>query len=436
MLCRTVTEIKRGIMNLFLITVLICAMAIQQTEGIRKNIKRDVESKFQMGSEVHPENRKAGLTEEIASLFTRFTFRLYNEIALQSSTDNIFFSPFSITAALALLSSGARSATQEELIDAFGLANRNESEVNKMHAHIGDLLKSLTKENSDFQLSTGNLLHIDKSLQVSQKFVNDTAHYYKAEVFPVDFSKPQQAKQTINDIIEKETKGKIKELFEEIDPSAKLILTNYIYFKGKWKYAFDPKHTRDWTFHVDETKSVDVPMMFRDDTEDFEMLYDTKCSTTVLQLPYTGKASMLLLLPEKGELAKLEKSLSPKKFKFWLNNLKMGSAEIHFPKLSMEKKYDVKRILRRMGIKSLFTNAANFSGISDEGNLKVSEVVHKAVLEVDESKTEAAAGTGIQVVFYSMPAQIIFNRPFILMIYEEHTGKVLFMGRVVDPTKK
>ncbi|XP_067847138.1 alpha-1-antiproteinase-like [Heptranchias perlo] len=372
----------------------------------------------------------------VSSANADFAFNLYKEIANQS-TSNIFFSPLSISTALAMLSLGTRSVTCQQLFKGLHFKNMTQERITQMNSGYKHLLQTLTAENSELQLFTGNSLHIQKGFAVQPNFLNETKKFYNAEVFTLDFNlDPQNARQQINDYVKKVTKGKVEEIFTTIDPSTKMLLINYIFFKGKWKNPFDPAATEETFFNVNKTTKVNVQMMYQNNR--FNKIADRDLFSTIIRLPYTGNASMIAILPAEGKLEYVEQNLSREKFEEWRQQLGYNKnlLRLSFPKLSLSKSYKLKNILTEMGIRDLFTSDADLFGISENENLEVSQVVHEATLDIDEKATKAAAVTEVKIVPLSVQTSVKFNRPFILMIYEENTNNILFLGRIKDPSQK
>ncbi|KAL3052858.1 hypothetical protein OYC64_005390 [Pagothenia borchgrevinki] len=217
---------------------------------------------------------------------------------------------------------------------------------------------------------------------------------------------------------------------KDLEASDKLELSNYVYFKGR--LPFERLHTVPRSFQLNATSSVEVSMMFRDDSSEVMMLYDTNCSATVVRLEYSERLASLLLLP-KAELQPLEDCLSDSRMSFWLSNLKPGRAEILFPKFHLRKSYNLDSLLRNSGVSSIFSDSADFARISRK-TLKLVKAPHEVMLEVEETESEDGGRPDILLDF-SVPPRITFNRPFMLIIYDDLTGLILFMGRIIDPTE-
>ncbi|NXC22562.1 ZPI inhibitor, partial [Corythaeola cristata] len=203
---------------------------------------------------------------------------------------------------------------------------------------------------------------------------------------------------------------------------------------GKWVYPFNSKFTEIETFHINKYRSVQVPMMFK--TDKVNSTFDENLRCTVIKLPYKGKAHMLIAIPEKeGDYISLEDHLTTELVESWLGNMKIRKVDISFPKFKLEQKYKLKKLLHALGIKNLFTRTADLSHLTDEGYAAVSQVVQKAVIEVDEEGTEATAASGSEITAFTVPPVIKVDRPFLFMIFEETFKTLLFIGRVVDPTE-
>ncbi|KAM6256116.1 protein Z-dependent protease inhibitor isoform 2-T2 [Spheniscus humboldti] len=220
-----------------------------------------------------------------------------------------------------------------------------------------------------------------------------------------------------------------KQLKDNITMNEELLLV-----QGKWVYPFNSKFTETETFHINKYRSVQVPMMFKSDK--VNSTFDENLRCTVIKLPYKGKAHMLIVIPEKeGDYISLEDHLTTELVESWLGNMKTRKVDISFPKFKLEQKYKMKKLLHALGIKNLFTRMADLSHLTDQGYVAVSQVVQKAVIEVDEEGTEATAATGSEITAFTVPPVIKVDRPFLFMIFEETFKTLLFIGRVVDPTE-
>nr|XP_012313703.1 alpha-1-antitrypsin isoform X3 [Aotus nancymaae] len=375
----------------------------------------------------HPTQNK------IAPNLAEFTLRLYRQLAHQSNTTNIFFSPVSIATAFAMLSLGTKADTHTEILEGLNF-NLTETPEAQIHEGFQELLHTLNQSDSQLQLTTGNGLFLNESLKLVDKFLEDVKKLYHSEAFSVNFRDTEKAKKQINDYVEKGTQGKIVDLVEELDEDTVFALVNYIFFKGKWERPFEVKNTKEEDFHVDQVTTVKVPMMRR--LGMFNIHYCEKLKGWVLLMKYLGNATALFFLPDDGKLQHLENELTHDVISRALELETRSSVNLHLPKLSITGTYDLKPVLSQLGITKVFSNAADLSGVTKEAPLKLSKAVHKAVLTMDEKGTEAAGATLLEAITMSIPPEVKFDRPFIFLMFEQNTKSPLFMGKVVNPTQK
>ncbi|KAG5841225.1 hypothetical protein ANANG_G00197300 [Anguilla anguilla] len=388
----------------------------------------------------HPQHSNHGVHNDSAAGSLKiykenldFAFHLYKHISAQpdSQSKNVFFSPLSVSVALAALSLGARGKTHQQLFEGLGFNSTDitEEEVNQAFQHIHHNLN----EKSDVNL--GNALFIGQDFKPRPEFLESMKRYYQSEGFSTDFGKTEQAKEQINKYVDEKTKGKITQLVEEVDPLTVMYLINYMYFKGKWEIPFDPKKTVEDNFHVDDKTTVPVQMMYAKD--DFRVFHDEEISTHVLRLHYSESVSMMLVLPENG-LQGLEEVVCKDHLWKWIKSAKKRKYIVHVPKLSLKTSYQLKAILSEMGITDIFEDAADLTGISEQGNLVVSKVLHKATLDVDEAGTTATAATGVEIAERGIvidPPAMKFDRPFMVFLLSRETRSILFMGKIVNPAE-
>ncbi|XP_030627862.1 alpha-1-antitrypsin homolog [Chanos chanos] len=362
-----------------------------------------------------------------------FAFSLYRKLnALPDSKGkNIFFSPVSISMALSLLALGAKEHTHSEIYRVLEYSNLQPAQVNEGYEH---LLHMLNHSRDAFQLEMGTSLAVRQGFKPLDKFLQDAQHYYQSEAFTADFSKPDVAAQEINKYIAKKTEDMITDLVKDVDKDTVMMLISYLFFKGQWYGAFDAKDTRKDDFHVDENTKVTVDMMWREGV--YEYYIDLANHITILMLPYKGNASMMILLPDEGKMQEVEGLLSKEQIKHWRDSLWRAELTVSVPKFSISATYSLADTLKEMGMVSAFSESADLSGISETEQLMLSKVAHKAVLNVDEKGTEAAAVTTVQFApqMYLPKLKIDLNRPFLLLIVEDSTRTILFMGKITDPT--
>jgi serpin B len=350
-----------------------------------------------------------------------FAFKLYGQ--LRTAEGNLFFSPASIEAALAMTREGAASNTLRQM----------------------SLLLPETavppNAGTNVTLESANALWVDKKFPILEKFQTSVQKKYGTEIRPADFTgQPEVERGNVNRWVEEKTRDKIKNLLApgSVKTDTRLILVNAIYFKGDWLHAFEKERTADKPFWMTPETSTNVPMMTMK-PERFGYMENE--SFQCLELPYQGEeVSMLIVLPkEKDGLACIEKGLSADALADWSGALRKEEIEVHLPRFKIESQFDsLVKTLSALGMTDAFNpSLADFSGISSEP-LFISDVVHKAFVQVDEKGTEAAAATGIIMRTTSMPMKPkVFraDHPFLFLIRAKESGTILFIGKVCNPVK-
>jgi serpin B len=362
-----------------------------------------------------------------------FAFDLYAQVAKKDG--NLFFSPYSISAALAMTSAGARNQTLAEMEKALHFPAQE-----RLHPAFATLHREINgdgKAKRAYELRTANKLWGQKGLGFRPEFLKLTADNYGAGLEEVDFvGATEAARLKINGWAEKETNDKIKDLLKPgiLTGDTRLVLTNAIYFKGDWQYQFKKDQTREGAFQIGDGKSVKAPMMHQKGNFKFAFLPDL----SALELPYSGKdLSMIVLLPHKTDgLPALEKKLNADLVNAVMGRLMPTSRlEVTLPKFKTTSEFSLKEALQALGMKQAFNNGADLSGLTGSPDLKIADVVHKAFVDVNEEGTEAAAVTGVVVELKSAPPAFNADHPFVFLIRDNRNGSVLFLGRIVDPSK-
>lgn len=361
-----------------------------------------------------------------------FTFDLFRALVEAGPDQNIFFSPLSISMTLAMISLAARSNTKAQILEGLGLSLQGVPEE-ELHKTFHRLLQELSQPKEDLQLSLGNALFVKPTVHIQDTFLSAMRMLYLADTFPTNFEDPQGAQKQINDYVAKQTKGKIVDLVKDLDGSEIMVMVNYIFFKAKWETNFNLKSTKTQDFHVTSEMVVQVPMMTREDQ--YYYLQDRNLFCKVVAVPYQGNATAFFILPNKGRMGQVEAGLNQVTLRNWLKMLTKRKLQLYLPKFSIEGSYQLDKILPKLGIRDIFTSHADLTGFTNHSNIQVSEMVHKAVVEVDESGTKAAAATNTVFAFRSAwvgSQTIVFNRPF-LMVIVENTENILFLGKLMHP---
>ncbi|ELK01168.1 corticosteroid-binding globulin [Pteropus alecto] len=360
-----------------------------------------------------------------------FAFNLYKHLVASAPGKNVFISPVSISMALAMLSLGARGHTRAQLLQGLGF-NLTETPEAKIHQGFRKLHHLLSKSDDTLEMIMGNTVFLNQSLELLESFSADTKHYYELDTLATDFQDWARASRQINEYIKNKTQGKIMDSFLELDSPATLILVNYIFFKGMWAHPFDQGSTREENFYVNETTLVQVPMMFQ--SREIKYLKDPLLPCQLVQLDYVGNSTVFFVLPNAGEMDAVVTALSRDTIQRWSDSLTSRQVDLYIPKVSISEAYDLGSLLEDMGIADLLTQQANFSGITQESQLKLSKVVHKAMLQLDEKGVQEAAPTGVSLKVESEPITIHFNRPFIIMLFDEFTWSSLFLVKAMNLT--
>ncbi|XP_045919349.1 leukocyte elastase inhibitor-like isoform X1 [Micropterus dolomieu] len=386
-------------------------------------------------------SKKMTTSTPLSKANTTFSLALFKKLSDDDKTANVFFSPFSISSALAMVMLGARGNTAKQMSESLKTQNLQDD----VHVSFAQLLCELNKAGAPYALSVANRLYGEQSYQFIEDFLGKTKKHYKAELEPLDFkTSSESARVHINSWVEKQTQGKIKDVLGHgvVDSMTRLVLVNAIYFKGNWNKQFEKSSTSDAPFRLNKNDTKPVKMMYQ--KTKFPLTYISEANCQILEMPYNGKElSMLIFLPNEFEdsttgLEKLEKTLTYENFVEWTRPDMMDNIEVQvgLPRFKMEEKYDMKNVLISMGMVDAFDVASSdFSGMSPANDLVLSKVVHKAFVEVNEEGTEAAAATAAVMMLRCAlsTARFIADHPFLFFIRHNPSMSILFAGRYCSP---
>jgi len=371
----------------------------------------------------------------VVNSINQFAFDLYP--ALKNKEENIFFSPYSLSTAMAMTYEGARGKTAEEIRQVFHYPE----DIEILRRGYAETINQINKKDKKYELHTANALWAQKNYPFLPEYFKTVEKYYGGKVTNVDFAwDTENSRLTINKWVEEQTRNRIKDLIPQgvITSLTRLVLTNAIYFKGNWETQFPKGNTKEAEFRASVDKKVRVPMMFIGGRK---FNYAENEALQLLELPYAGnELSMLILLP-RNELSEVEPYLKADKIQDLMKDMRQEEVDVYLPRFKFETKYLMggeKGILGRMGMPTAFSEMrADFSGMTGKPDLYITEVVHQAFVEVNEEGTEAAAATGIIMGAKAVLMKKVFraDHPFIFFIQEKRTGAILFFGRVIDPTK-
>jgi len=378
-----------------------------------------------------------GLTigeQQLVESGNTFGFELFKEIVEQEGDKNIFISPLSVSMALGMTLNGADDDTCEAMKQTLELVGLTEEDINKSYQSLIELLRGLDPQVL-FQIA--NSIWYREGFAVKQSFLDTCQQYFDAVVAGLDFS-DLDAADTINGWVDESTNGKIEEIVDSpIHPLTVMFLINAIYFKGTWKYEFDEQDTRSETFYLIDGSESACQMMQQEAT----LAYYENNDFQVVDLPYgNGKYSMTVLLPAQDKnIDELIAELNDSNWNEWMGNLSQEEIELYLPKFTVEYEIKLNDVLKAMGMEVAFDSVqADFTRMYDAdqtiGNLYIHEVKHKTFVEVNEEGTEAAAVTSVEMRLTSAGPYMRVNRPFIFAIRENHSGSILFAGKIVEPT--
>jgi serpin B len=329
---------------------------------------------------------------------------------------------------------GAGGTTLEEMRNV--LEHSNDSSANRKG--FESLLNSLNARNASYNLSIADAIWIEKTFSVKQEFSNALSTYYHALAQQADFANnPDGERTNINNWVAGKTNNKILDLIPQggLNSYTRLVIVDAIYFKGNWAQQFNTNDTQNATFFISQSKNVSVPMMHLSKSENASYYSDNELKA--LEMDYQGDdLSMLILLPNHS-LSEVEAGLSSTKISDIRAQLVRQPVQVWLPRFSMTKSKEMSDLLKELGMKSAFDPyTADFSGINSTEGLYISGVFHKAFINVNETGTEAAAATGVVIGITSIEILPEFraDHPFLFFIIDKHTGSILFMGRVADPT--
>ena len=369
-----------------------------------------------------------------------FAVDLYGQ--LRNQNGNLFFSPESISTALAMAYAGARGDTASEMAKTLHFT----LSADRLHPAMGALLSNLNAPHDGYQLRVADALWAQQGNAFLDDFLQLMKNDYGAGFNQVDFKDATEAARlTINKWVEEKTDDKIMNMLQPgvLTPQTRLVLTNAIYFKGTWQTRFDKAQTEDEDFHLSQANTIEAPLMHREG----QFKYLNGGTFQGLELPYkSDELSMIVFLPnEVSGLSALERSLTASNTRLWLRELAaVPKVILTMPKFKMTQQFGLNGALGALGMPQVFEkNLANFSGMDGKRDFVMSAVIHKAYIDVNEEGTEAAAATAVvmrrRLAVRSMqlqPPVFRADHPFLFLIRDNSSGCILFMGRVTDPTNE
>lgn len=358
--------------------------------------------------------------------------------------ENIIFSPLSLSLALSMALEGAESTTEQAMLNGLNLSLPKQ----RIHPGFNALLRSIEDSGkaveddmtgNPFMLNIANSIWGQSDYEFNQDFLNTLALNYGAGIHTVDFkTNPEPAREAINHWVEEETNNKIRDLIPSgaIDPLTRLVLANAIYFNGSWLHPFNKNLTGQAPFTTLDDSLITVDMM---SLPGERFLYKQGDGYQAINLPYLSTDfAMTVLIPDQGAFQIFEQSLTTEKLQSIFNTMTFERVDLQMPSFDYETTINANEILSALGMDEAFDpERADFSGITAEEDLMITDVLHKATITVDEEGTEAAAATAVIIGVTSAmpedPINLVIDRPFLFLIQHRPTGTILFMGRVISP---
>lgn len=362
--------------------------------------------------------------KKIEDINPAFTANLYAQ--LRETKGNVFFSPYSITEAMAMVHAGAGGNTADEIAKALSIGGDPKTVARRLQAQRKHLMAMANQE--DNKLNIANALCVT-GLSPEPGYQDIVRQQFGGEIFSGGLGK-------INGWVKEKTEGNIEEILEQLSGDSLCVLLNAVYFKGNWQESFEARFTRKAPFHLTGGKKVKIDMMRREGK--IKVLHDK--SFVAVELPYQTHASMVMILPEEANgMAALETNFSEAKLQDLGKRLASSGEEeieLYLPKFKIETEYDLVKPMQNLGIVDAFDfDRADFKAMYNDRKVRISQIKHKATLEVDEKGSMATAATAVEMMADSASPQIRFDRPFLVMIRDRDSGTNLFMGRINDPTR-
>lgn len=420
---------KRSLLALLLLVIPLILAGCGQAISMAQSDKPRVTSPNVTASEL----------TELVDGNTAFAFDLYQTLSQEEG--NLFYSPYSISVALAMTYAGARNETEQQMADTLQFTLSQDL----LHPALNSLELKLAsrgegaegKDEEGFRLNIANSIWGQEDYEFLDEFLDVLAENYGAGLRLLDFiNAPEESRITINDWVSDRTEGRIEDLIPQgaIDTLTRLVLTNAIYFNAAWLNPFSEDATADGVFHLIDGSEVTVPMMAQ--TESFG--YAVGEGYQAVELPYDGnELSMVILVPNSSEFDDFESSLDADLVDDIINDLKYREVSLTMPKFEFESEFSLVNTLAAMGMPDAFSAAADFSGMTGNRDLFISDILHKAFVSVDEAGTEAAAATAVIMSLTAapeVPVEVTIDHPFIFLIRDIETGAVLFIGRMANPS--
>nr|XP_012594100.1 alpha-1-antitrypsin-like [Microcebus murinus] len=362
---------------------------------------------------------------------SHFAFSLYRQLVAQNPGRNVLFSPLSFSIPLTLLALQARPEVRTQILKGLGLSRASVPEK-QAPVYYSQQLRSFLPSREECHIDMDSLLFVDLKVTVVPKFAETAQSLYRTEVFLTSFENEELAKDEMDFFVRKKTHGKIGNLFQELDKDTVLVLANYIFFKGNWRHSFDPSLTVTRPFSVSERLMIPVPMMQR--LGRFQLQRFPDLHSQALRLPYSCNATAVFILPDVGRIRETEEALMKEDLDTWTQPFPLRKRKLYFPKFSLPGNVQLDNLLPTIGMSDIFSYHAHLWGISLQTMpMRVSNAEHRAELTMDEEGAEEADDRDLQALDKHFLPRLHFNRPFLLLVFEESSRSLVFLGKVLNP---
>lgn len=367
---------------------------------------------------------------DLTSRNADFAARLYRAVSSRTD-DNVFLSVFTLSTALSALLTTTGGPTQDQLLRGLGLTGLDPQTLPDLFQNLRTVI---LQGSVAMNLKQGVAILPSQSFKVPSSYLDLVQTKFGGNAQSLTYTVAQEAIDTINRWAQDQTGNQVRDLVTDLDPQTQLLLATAASYQTRFSPSFNSSLTQDERFYVDRYHVVMVPMMFRADK--YFLAYDRSVKVGVLKLPMVDGMAMLVVLPDEDvDVTSVEEEVTAEKIQAWIRQLKKTKLEVQLPRFLLERSYSLRDVLQTLNITQVFQDDADIINMGGAKGPKLTQVYHKSVVSVDESGGDITPGGGTNV-FSTLPPRLTINRPFIFIIYQQMTGSVLSMGRVIDPTKK